>query len=135
MFKFIILDHSFPLSDSHFLICKITTILYTTLQELVAIIHTVFFKKYFAMYLVIQLCPTPCDPMDCSLPGFSVHGDSPGKNSGVGCQAFLQEIFPAQGLTQVSHIACIFFTIWATREAHFTVDFPIKISKLNFLKI
>ena len=23
---------------------------------------------------VPQLCPTPSDPMDCSLPGFSVHG-------------------------------------------------------------
>ena len=23
---------------------------------------------------VIQLCPTLCDPMDCSLPGSSVHG-------------------------------------------------------------
>ena len=23
---------------------------------------------------VIQSCPTLCDPMDCSLPGFSVHG-------------------------------------------------------------
>ena len=23
---------------------------------------------------VAQLCPTLCDPMDCSLPGFSVHG-------------------------------------------------------------
>ena len=22
---------------------------------------------------VAQLCPTLCDPMDCSLPGFSVH--------------------------------------------------------------
>ena len=22
----------------------------------------------------LQLCPTLCDPMDCSLPGFSVHG-------------------------------------------------------------
>ena len=25
-----------------------------------------------------------CDPMDCSPPGSSVHGDSPGKNTGVG---------------------------------------------------
>ena len=25
-----------------------------------------------------------CDPMDCSRPGSSVHGDSPGKNTGVG---------------------------------------------------
>ena len=24
--------------------------------------------------LVFQLCPTVCDPMDCSLPGSSVHG-------------------------------------------------------------
>ena len=23
---------------------------------------------------VTQSCPTLCDPMDCSLPGFSVHG-------------------------------------------------------------
>ena len=35
--------------------------------------------------LVAQSCPTPCDPMDCSSPGSSVHGDSPGKSTGVGC--------------------------------------------------
>ena len=28
--------------------------------------------------------------MDCSLAGFSAHGDSPGKNTGVGCNALLQ---------------------------------------------
>ena len=32
---------------------------------------------------VLQLCLTLCDPMDCSLLGFSFHGDSPGKNIGV----------------------------------------------------
>ena len=42
----------------------------------------------------LQLHLTLCDPMDCSLPGSSVHGDSPGKNTGVGCRALLQEIFP-----------------------------------------
>ena len=47
---------------------------------------------------VTQLCLTLCNPMDCSLPGSSVHGDSPGKNNGVGCHAFLQGIFPNQGL-------------------------------------
>ena len=35
--------------------------------------------------------------MDCSLPGSSVHGDSPGKNTGVGCHALPQGIFPTQG--------------------------------------
>ena len=45
---------------------------------------------------VTQSCPTLCDPMDCSLPGSSVHGDSPGKNTGMGCHALLQAIFPTQ---------------------------------------
>ena len=39
-----------------------------------------------------------CDSMDCNLPGSSVHGDSPGKNTGLGCHALLQRIFPTQGL-------------------------------------
>ena len=47
--------------------------------------------------LIVQSCPTFCDPMDCSLPGFPVHGDSPGKNHGVGCLALLQGIFSTEG--------------------------------------
>ena len=50
----------------------------------------------------LQSCLTLCDPMDCSPPGSSVHGDSPGKNTGVGCHALLQGIFPIQGLSQGS---------------------------------
>ena len=47
---------------------------------------------------LLQLCPTLCDPVDCSPPGSSVHGiDSPGKNTGVGCPALLQGIFLIQG--------------------------------------
>ena len=38
-----------------------------------------------------------CDPTDCGLPRSSVHGDSPGQNTGVGGHALLQGIFPAQG--------------------------------------
>ena len=37
------------------------------------------------------------DTMDCSPPGSSVLGDSPGKDTGVGCHALLQGIFPTQG--------------------------------------
>ena len=47
--------------------------------------------------LVAQLCPTLCDPMDCSPLGSSVHGDSPGKNTETGCHALFQGIFPTQG--------------------------------------
>ena len=54
--------------------------------------------KNIHVCLVTQSCPTFCDPMDCSPPGSSVHGDPPGKNTGVGCHALLQEIFPTQGL-------------------------------------
>ena len=44
-----------------------------------------------------QSCLTLCDPMNCCPPGSSVHEDSPGKNTGVGCHALLQGIFPTQG--------------------------------------
>ena len=47
--------------------------------------------------LVIRSCPTLYDLMDCSLQGSSVHENSPGKNTGVGCHAFLQGIFLIQG--------------------------------------
>ena len=35
--------------------------------------------------------------MDCSLPGSSAHGIFQTRNTGVGCHALLQEIFPTQG--------------------------------------
>ena len=47
----------------------------------------------------LRLCLTLCNPMDCSPPGFSAW-DSPGKNTGVGCQG----IFPTQGSNP--HLFC-----------------------------
>ena len=44
-----------------------------------------------------QLCLTLCDPVDYSPPGSSTHGDSPNKNTGVGCCVLLQGTFPTQG--------------------------------------
>ena len=68
---------------------------------------------------VAQACRTLSDPMDCSLPGSSVHGifqarvlewvaiaflhglyspwNSPGQNTGVGSLSLLQGIFRTQG--------------------------------------
>ena len=40
-----------------------------------------------------------------SPPGSSVHGDSPGKNAGVGSHALLQGIFPIQGSNL--HLLCL----------------------------
>ena len=48
--------------------------------------------------VLAQLCPTLCDPMDCSPPGSSVHEDFPDKNTGGGCHFLLQGFFSTQGL-------------------------------------
>ena len=50
----------------------------------------------------LQSCLTLCNPMDCSPPGSSVHGDSSGKNIVVGCHALLQEDLPNPGMKPVS---------------------------------
>ena len=42
---------------------------------------------------------------------------SPGQNTGVGSFSLLQGSSQPRNQTQVSHIACRFFTSWATREA------------------
>ena len=61
--------------------------------------------------------------MDCSPLGSSVHGIlSPSKNTGVGCYALLQGIFPTQGLNpslMFSALASVFFTTSATWKAWF----------------
>ena len=56
-----------------------------------------FSTMYESKSEVAQSCPILCDPMDCSLPGSSIHGIFLGKNTGVGCHLLLQEIFPTQG--------------------------------------
>ena len=48
-------------------------------------------------WLKITVCPALRNPTDCSPPDSSVHGGSPGKDTGVGCHALLQGIIPTQG--------------------------------------
>ena len=55
--------------------------------------------------LVAQSCLILCNPMDYSLPASSVHRDSPGKNTEVGCHFLFQGIFPTQGSNQ--HLLCL----------------------------
>ena len=47
---------------------------------------------------VVQLCPTLCNPMDCSLPGSSIHGIFQASILEWVDISFIQEIFPTQGL-------------------------------------
>ena len=52
-----------------------------------------------------QSCLTLCNHMNRSLLASSVHGDSPGKNTKVGCHFLLQGIFPTQGSNP--HLLCL----------------------------
>ena len=66
--------------------------------------------------LVIQLCPTLCNPMDCSLPGYSVHGIFQARILEWVAIPFSRESSKPRDQTQVSCMAGRFFTIWVTRE-------------------
>ena len=60
--------------------------------------HAELQHLHAVLHLVTQSCLTLCDPTDCGPPGSSVHGESPGNNTGVSCCALLQRLFPTQGL-------------------------------------
>ena len=75
---------------------------------------------------IAQSCPTLCNPMDCSLPGSSIHGIFPGKNT-VGYWKWVAISFSRRSSrprdwTQVSRIVGRCFAIWATRK-HKHLDF------------
>ena len=54
---------------------------------------------------VAQSCPTLCDPMDCSLPGSSVHGIFQGRILEWAAISFCRRSSWPRDWTQVSHIA------------------------------
>ena len=60
----------------------------------------------YVLCLVTQSRPNLCNPMDCSPSVPSVHGDSPGKNTGVGC--------PSPGIfaIQVLNPRCLCLLHW-----------------------
>ena len=71
----------------------------------------------------LQSCPTLCDPMDCSMPGFSVYGESPCNNNGVGCHVCLQGIFLTSGRYKVDRpVSFISFMSPALAGRYFTTS-------------
>ena len=81
-----------------------------------AFIHSYMHTKW------LQLCLTLSEygPVDCSEPGSPVHGDSPGMNTGVGCQALLQGIFPTQGLNR----RLLHLLRWQAGSLHYHLGSP-----------
>ena len=61
-----------------------------------------------SVYLVIQSFPTLCDPLDHSLPGFSVHGIFRARMLEWVAISSSRGIFPAQGLNP--HLLCLCIT-------------------------
>ena len=74
-------------------------------------------KLYAIESEIAQLCPTLCDPVDCSLPGSSVNGIFQARVLEWVAIAFPRGSSPPRDRTQVSRIVGRRFTVWATREA------------------
>ena len=64
---------------------------------------------------VAQSCPTLWDPMDCNLPGSSIHGIFQARVLEWVAISFSRGSSRPRDLSRVSHIAGRCFTIWATR--------------------
>ena len=67
--------------------------------------------------LIAQLCPTLFDPVDCSPPGFSVHGKSQARILEWVAISSSRGSSQPRDRTRVSCSANRFFTIRVTREA------------------
>ena len=82
--------------------------------------HLVYFPKaYFVKWSeVTQSCPTLCNPMDCSLPGFSIHRIFQARVLEWVAISFSRGSSQPRNQTWVSCIAGRCFTLWATREAN-----------------
>ena len=75
--------------------------------------------QFYLSALVPQSCPTLCNPMDCTLPGSSVHGILQARIlEWVAIPFFKRSSWP-RDQTQVSHIAGRFFTSQATRAQEY----------------
>ena len=79
--------------------------LFVTSSHIQSCIITINFIQSCVCAKSLLLCLTLGEPMDSSLLGSSVHGDYTGKNTGVGCEALLQEIFPTEGSNL--HLLCL----------------------------
>ena len=62
---------------------------------------------------LLHSCLILCDPMDCSPPNFSVDGNFPDKNIGVGCHGLsLADLAHSANCLAVSHCAHCSLNLW-----------------------
>ena len=75
------------------------------------LVHHDYRLTQISVCLVVQLCLTLRDPMDCSLPGSSVHEDSSVKNTGGVAMPSTRGSSQPRDRTQDTCIAGGFFTV------------------------
>ena len=93
-------------------------------------------QQYAYVCSVAQLCPTICNPKDCSLPGSSVHGILQARILEWVIMPFNRRFSWPREWTWVSCIIGGFSTVWGTREALLAVEMPdIFISWYRYLQI
>ena len=80
-------------------------------------VNIVSLTKMWMRMHVAQSCPTLCDPMDCSLPGFSIHGILQARILEWVIISFSRGSSQPWDWTWVSRIGGRHFNLWATREA------------------
>ena len=73
---------------------------------------------------VAQSCPTLCDPMDCNLPGSSLHGILQARVLEWVAISFSRGSSRPRDRTRVSCIPGRCFNLWATGEAHIALHTP-----------
>ena len=88
------------------------------LRDLIFIVVvTIYVCVCIYLSKVAQLCPTLCDPMDCSLPGSTLHGILQARVLEWVAISFSRGSSQPRDQTQVSRIPGRCFNLWATREA------------------
>ena len=82
-------------------------------------IHQLYFSGFY--WWVAKFCPTLCDPVDCSQPGFSIHGISQVRILAWVATSFSRGSSWPKDWTHVSCIGRWILYHWATRKVnHFS---------------
>ena len=87
---------------------------------------------HLCKHMLAQLCQTVCNSMNYSPPGSSIHGDSPGKNTGVGCHSSSGGPSQPRDQIHISWVSCTGrWTLSLSHQGSPLVADTIKMNKLE----
>ena len=91
-------------------------------QVTILLLFFYVYLKVKSESVVTQSCPTLCDPVDCSLPGSSIHGIFQARILEWVAISFSKGSSRPRDQTRASRIAGRLLTIWASRESLCLLD-------------